>query len=221
MLPKSAASVRKGLSSPFVLYHPFRRVPSCLQKSPQVPQFIARRRHELPHRNSPRRAWRPKHRRSVGTTFRTGQSPGACSLQDHQKRQPRETCRMARRIARAVAAVLPCPRRFLARRTGSSTGSPAGCTAPWSITPHNHGADNRIWSEALHEPRDLYVYLPPGFDPSGNTRSCSGCTASPRTSSRSCDDVVGPLDEAIHCGKLPPVIVVAPDGSFKGEPCYF
>src|SRR5262245_29620540 len=26
---------------------------------------------------------------------------------------------------------------------------------------HNHGQDNRIWSEALQCKRDLYVYLPP------------------------------------------------------------
>src|SRR5262245_897875 len=29
----------------------------------------------------------------------------------------------------------------------------------------NHGADHRIWSPALEGKRDLYVYLPPGYDP--------------------------------------------------------
>jgi hypothetical protein len=30
----------------------------------------------------------------------------------------------------------------------------------------NHGADRRIVSPILGRPRDLYVYLPPGYDPS-------------------------------------------------------
>jgi len=29
----------------------------------------------------------------------------------------------------------------------------------------NHGSDKRIWSAALCQKRDLYVYLPPRFDP--------------------------------------------------------
>ena len=29
----------------------------------------------------------------------------------------------------------------------------------------NHGKDHRIWSRSLHQWRDLYVYLPPGYDP--------------------------------------------------------
>ena len=31
---------------------------------------------------------------------------------------------------------------------------------------HNHGADRRLYSPILGRPRDLYVYLPPGYDPS-------------------------------------------------------
>ena len=30
---------------------------------------------------------------------------------------------------------------------------------------HNHGADRRIFSPILGRPRDLYVYLPPGYNP--------------------------------------------------------
>ena len=29
----------------------------------------------------------------------------------------------------------------------------------------NHGADRRMYSPILGRPRDLYVYLPPGYDP--------------------------------------------------------
>src|SRR5258708_4750330 len=30
----------------------------------------------------------------------------------------------------------------------------------------NHGADRSLWSPALGQRRDMYVYLPPGYDPS-------------------------------------------------------
>src|SRR5579883_3474744 len=30
---------------------------------------------------------------------------------------------------------------------------------------HNHGQDNRIYSQILGMPRDMYVYLPPGYNP--------------------------------------------------------
>jgi S-formylglutathione hydrolase FrmB len=82
---------------------------------------------------------------------------------------------------------------------------------------HNHGGDYRIWSPALCEKRDLYVYLPPCFDP--------GC-AYPvmiylhgfAQDEQNFLDLVELFDQAIACGQLPPMIVAAPDGSIPGRP---
>jgi pimeloyl-ACP methyl ester carboxylesterase len=78
---------------------------------------------------------------------------------------------------------------------------------------HNHGYDRRFFAPCLNEKRDMYVYLPPGFNPNlqypvmiylhGILDDEKGFLA----------HVVQPLDEAIACGKLPPMIVAAPDGS--------
>ena len=86
---------------------------------------------------------------------------------------------------------------------------------------HNHGADNRIYSPALCQFRDVYVYLPPGYSPDkkypmgiflhGNNQDEQFFLMKP----------VQLFDEAIACGKLPPVIVVAPDGSIQGRPSFF
>src|SRR5262249_52675500 len=82
---------------------------------------------------------------------------------------------------------------------------------------HNHGHDRRIWSPALCERRDLYVYLPPGFDP----RLCyplgiclHGATQDERFFLGA---AVEQFDRAIMCGKLPPVILAVPDGSYHGR----
>src|SRR5215510_16052087 len=82
---------------------------------------------------------------------------------------------------------------------------------------HNHGADRRIWSPALCQYRDLYVYLPPGFDP----RLCyplamclHGATQDERFFLGA---AVEQFDQAIMCGKLPPVILAVPDGSYHGR----
>jgi S-formylglutathione hydrolase FrmB len=86
---------------------------------------------------------------------------------------------------------------------------------------NNHGKDNRIWSRALYERRDLYVYLPPGYEP---------CQRYPLImwlhgfgqDEQSFADLVAPLiDQAIDEGKLPPVIVAAPDGSLDGVPSLY
>ncbi len=83
---------------------------------------------------------------------------------------------------------------------------------------NNHGTDRRIYSAALCQKRAMYVYLPPGYDP---------CRAYPvllwfhgfrQDEHEFLGDVAGPIDRAIACGQLPPLIAAAPDGTFNGQP---
>ncbi len=85
---------------------------------------------------------------------------------------------------------------------------------------HNHDGDHRIWSEALHQKRDLYVYLPPGFDPCKRYPLAIYMHGFREDEMDFLDDVVRPIDNAIATGKLPPVIIAAPDGSIKGVSCF-
>jgi S-formylglutathione hydrolase FrmB len=82
---------------------------------------------------------------------------------------------------------------------------------------HNHGADRRIWSEALHEKRDLYVYLPPCFDPAKCYPIMVWLHGFAQDECSFLKQIVGPLDRAIAEGKIPPLIVAAPDGTVDGE----
>jgi S-formylglutathione hydrolase FrmB len=82
---------------------------------------------------------------------------------------------------------------------------------------HNHGADRRIWSEALGEPRDLYVYVPPGFDPRQCYPLMIWLHGFAQDEWAFLQEVVERIDGEIRAGRLPPLIVAAPDGSFSGE----
>ena len=85
---------------------------------------------------------------------------------------------------------------------------------------NNHGVDRRICSKALDENRDLYVYVPPGYD---------GKTQFPFMlwlhgfghDEKHFLAFVPHLDEGIRTGALPPMVIVAPDGSFKARPALF
>lgn len=82
----------------------------------------------------------------------------------------------------------------------------------------NHGVDNRIWSRALQQKRDLYVYLPPNFCKDQSyaiMMYLHGFAVDEQSFLR----MVPLVDEAIRQGKLPPIIMAAPDGSLAGEPC--
>jgi S-formylglutathione hydrolase FrmB len=83
---------------------------------------------------------------------------------------------------------------------------------------NNHGADRRLCSPTLGAPRDLYVYLPPGYDPG---------VAYPLILFLHGADVdehdfldpgdLKALDSMISQGEVPPVIIAAPDGTYEGK----
>jgi S-formylglutathione hydrolase FrmB len=85
---------------------------------------------------------------------------------------------------------------------------------------HNHGADRRIWSDALQRKRDLYVYLPPGFDPARQYPLIVWFHGILQDERAYLKYLAEPMDQAMACGKLPPSIVMVPDGSLDGSVCY-
>lgn len=85
----------------------------------------------------------------------------------------------------------------------------------------NHGTDRRIWAPSLGQKRDLYVYLPPGFDPCRRYPLILFLHGFTQDETLFIDSVVEPLDQAIASGQLPPVILAAPDASLHGLDCLF
>ena len=82
----------------------------------------------------------------------------------------------------------------------------------------NHAQDNRIWSRSLNQWRDLYLYLPPNY--SKHERYPIMIYMHPfALDERSFLHLVPIIDDAIACGKLPPLIIAAPDGSLDGCGC--
>src|SRR5258706_3963116 len=78
----------------------------------------------------------------------------------------------------------------------------------------NHGKDRRIFSPILGMPRDLYVYLPPGYD---------RCRAYPLIMYFHMAEVdehyfvgsklITNLDNLIASGQIPPAVVICADGT--------
>jgi S-formylglutathione hydrolase FrmB len=84
-----------------------------------------------------------------------------------------------------------------------------------------HDGDRRLWSAALNEKRDLYVYLPPRFDPACRYPVIFWLHGFAQDEHSFLTYVVESLDEAMACGKLPRAIVVVPDGSLYGRACLY
>ena len=81
----------------------------------------------------------------------------------------------------------------------------------------NHGADRRIWSPALQQWRDLYVYVPPGYDPQHQYPVLVYMHGFTQDEYYVLQNQIALFDKAIVCGQLPPVIIVIPDGSILGR----
>lgn len=118
-------------------------------------------------------------------------------------------------LAAAPAQALPdllniCTARQLERLRAEMHGTLLDFT-------RNHGQDCRIWSQALCEKRDLYMYLPPGYD---------GITAYPvmiwmhgfGQDEKTFLDFAPVIDWGIRTGRFPPMVIAAPDGSIRGRP---
>lgn len=86
---------------------------------------------------------------------------------------------------------------------------------------HNHGQDRRIWSPALQQKRDLYVYLPPGFDPAKKYPLAIYLHGATQDEQFFLKSLAHDFDAAIASGQVPPFILAAPDGSLMGRPSYF
>jgi len=82
---------------------------------------------------------------------------------------------------------------------------------------NNHFRDNRIWSESLGRPLDMYVYLPPGYREDRVYPVFYWLHGFTQDENCLIDHIITPLDRAIRAGKMPPVVVVAPDGNIRGN----
>ncbi len=83
---------------------------------------------------------------------------------------------------------------------------------------HNHGADRRIYSPILGRPRDLYVYLPPGYDSSATYPIILFLHGADVDEHDFLDPVdLLALDRMMSRGEIPPAVIAAPDGTYEGK----
>src|SRR5579871_4051965 len=74
------------------------------------------------------------------------------------------TRRLPAVLGLVVSSLLICHGPAAGHRLFSRVPNPDGRFAGQVVDlTNNHGADHRLWSAALGEKRDLYIYLPPGY----------------------------------------------------------
>ena len=82
----------------------------------------------------------------------------------------------------------------------------------------NHGADRRMYSPILGRPRDLYVYLPPGYNPSVAYPLFVYLHGAHIDEHAFLDPgVLRELDRMMSRGEIPAAVIAAPDGTNDGK----
>ena len=82
----------------------------------------------------------------------------------------------------------------------------------------NHGQDRRIDSPILGRKRDLYVYLPPNYDPdSAYPLVLYLHTAMVDEHTLIAPGVIETVDAMIARGEFPPAVLACPDGTYDGD----
>jgi S-formylglutathione hydrolase FrmB len=83
---------------------------------------------------------------------------------------------------------------------------------------HNHGQDHRRYSSILGQPRDLYVYVPPGYSPTRAYPLILWLHGAFGDEHAFLDQgQLQYLDDLIVRGCFPPAIIACPDGTYCGE----
>ena len=132
-----------------------------------------------------------------------------------QFRLTRRAMRYSLVVATVLAVNLPARAQFLNRMSIEHINS---CLAGHVVNyTRNHQADRRIFSPILGMPRDLYVYMPPGYDPA---------RAYPLVLFFHMADVdehyftgsklLKEVDDLIIRGEFPPALLACPDGTYSG-----
>ncbi len=131
-------------------------------------------------------------------------------------------------VIAGVLSLLPVPAQAQA---GLPAGAHAGVRGPaaspipaqqhlaGTLVDHtkNHGCDRRIWAAALGEKRDLYVYLPPGFNPSCRYPVMIWLHGIIQDEKTFIDSGLKEIDAEMAAGRMPPTIIAIPDGSELGR----
>jgi S-formylglutathione hydrolase FrmB len=103
-----------------------------------------------------------------------------------------------------------------ARATGSHRPLPHDLAGTLLDFTNNRGHQG-IWSPSLHEYRDVYVYLPPGYDPNRRYPVMVWLHGIAEDETTFLGAGLHAFDAAMACGKLPPLIIAMPDGTLNGR----